>query len=206
MSAHARFSQYDWSRGTAEEQLALARTGTDAQLRDLALRYDWNGHPQHVLGWIMAQKCIDLGTALSVFFNGQPERFNYLPKREVPEALRGAASVLDTICLRLNSGFYLVWPDRDVTDRLRVEGWLRTQADDRQTGRKGRFVLDETIVSTLLNNELSLDPRAETAVYCETSSLWRDIFSPVLELGVSRRVLRYKPQNDDDDDLSKLHF
>lgn len=205
MSAYARFTQYDWSYGTAEEQLSWARTGTDEQLRDLARRFDWDRHPHHVLRWIMAQKCVDLGTALSVFFNGRPERFNYIPKREIPEDQQGPASVLDTICLRLNSGFYLAWPDRDVADRGKVEQWLDMQSQDRRTGRLGRFVLDEAIVGTLLNDELSLDPDAETAVYDRSTSIWRDIFSPVLELGVSRRLLRYKPQSDDDD-LSKLEF
>jgi hypothetical protein len=204
MSAFARFTQYDWSGRTAEEQLALLRALSDENLRDLARGFDWDVHPLHLLRWIMAQKCIDLGTALSVFFNSGPERFNYVPKRELPENLQETASVLDTLCLRLNSGFYLVWPNSDATDRNRVRQWLATQAQDRQTGRQGRFVLDETIVGTLLNNELCLDPTAETAVYEQNTSIWRDIFSPVLELGVSRRVLRYKPRNDDD--LSKLEF
>lgn len=200
------FTQYDWSDGTAEEQLAQVRRGTDAQLRDLALTFDWEAHPLHLLRWIMARKCIDLGTALSVFFNGRPERFNYTPKREVPKAGQEAASVLDTLSLRLNSGFYLVWPDLDATDRGRVRHWLDQQAKDRAQGRQGRYVLDESIVGTLLNDELSLDPASETAVYCANGSLLRDIFSPVLDLGVSRHVLRYKPKPDDGDDLAKLKF
>lgn len=206
MSASARFTQYDLSGGTAEEQLALLRTVPDEQLRDLARSFDWEVHPPHLLRWIMAQKCIDLGTALSVFFNSRPERFNYVPKRNLPDNLHDAASVLDTLCLRLNSGFYLVWPNRDASDRSRVRQWLDTQAQDRLTGRQGRFVLDETIVGTLLNDELSLDRAAETPVYCQKGSIWRDILSPVLDLGVSRQVLRYKPRQHDGDDLSKLEF
>lgn len=205
MSAFARFTQYDWSGGTAEEQLALIRTVPDEQLRDLARSFDWDVHPLHLLRWIMAQKCIDLGTALSVFFNSRPERFNYVPKRDLPDNLQDAARVLDTLCLRLNSGFYLVWPNRDATDRSRVRQWLDTQEQDRQRSRQGRFVLDEAIVGTLLNDELCLDPAAETPVYCQNGSIWRDIFSPILELGVSRQVLRYKPERDKDD-LSKLEF
>jgi len=205
MSAYERIPQNDWSGGTAEEQLAHARASTDAQMRDLALSFDWDRHPPQVLRWIMAQKCVDLGTALTVFFNGGPERFNHVPKRDVPDDLQGAASVLDTLCLRLNSGFYLVWPNNDVTDRSRVQHWLEVQARDRQTGRQGRFVLDETIVGTLLNDELRLDPEQETAIYCKTTSIWRDIFSPVLELGVSRRLLRFKPE-EPEDDLSTLEY
>lgn len=199
------FDGFDWSSGSRDEHLAVARTGTDAQLRDLARRYDWSMYPETVLGWIMAQKCIDLGTALTVFLNGGPERFNYLPKREVPESYRGTALVLDNICLRVNSGFYLVWPDRDVADRKRVEAWLATQARDRDAGRRGRWILDERIVETLLRNELRLDPAQETAIYSPDRNLLRDLFTPVMELGVSRRVLRFLPPEDEKaEDLRKL--
>ena len=173
----------------------------------MALSYDWSLHPETVLGWLMAQKSMDLGTALSVFLNGQPHRFNYMPKRDVPEAFRGAAQILDAICLRLNSGFYLLWPDQDVTDRERIKRWLLSQAQDRLEGRQGRYILDEGIVSTLLNNELRLDREAETAIYSKSNSFLRDLFSPVLELGVSRRMLQFHPpQEDPNDDLTNLRF
>ena len=70
------FDGFDWSNATADEQLAMARTGSDQELRGLARNYDWGLHPEKVLGWVMAQKCIDLGTALTAFLNGGPERFN----------------------------------------------------------------------------------------------------------------------------------
>lgn len=201
------FKGAEWASATAEQQLARVRACTDHEIRQLARCYDWAMHPETVLSWIMAQKCVDLGTALTAFLNGQPERLNYLPKRNVPNELRGGAQVLDTICLRLNSGFYLVWPDRDVADRDRIVRWLERQANDRLNGRQGRFILDEAIVATLLNNELRLDPDEETPVYAKRYSLLRDIFSPVLELGVSRQVLRYHPPQDDpNDDLTHLKF
>lgn len=190
-----------------QAQLDYLRSSSQNDARAFARRYDWSEDPKTVLGWLMAQKFMDLGTALSVFLNGQPQRFNYMPKRDVPEELQGAAQVLDTICLRLNSGFYLVWPDQDVEDRNRIERWLQTQAEDRLEGRQGRYVLDERIVETLLNNELRLDREKETAVYFESRSLLRDLFSPVLELGVSRRMLRFHPpENDPNDDLTNLRY
>lgn len=201
------FEDFDWASASADQQLARLRAADDADLRAFARSYDWSQHASVVLGWVMAQKCIDLGTALSVFLNGQPERLNYLPKRDVPEELRGSAQVLDTICLRLNSGFYLVWPDKDVNDRDRIEDWLNRQAEDRLNARQGRFLLDEGIVATLLNNELRVDPTAETAIYGEGTSLLRDIFSPVLELGVSRQILRFHPPKEDPNkDLSNLKY
>ena len=207
MALNKAFKDFDWASASAEQRLARLRAADYAELRAFAREYDWSQHTGQVLGWIMAQKCIDLGTALSVFLNGQPERLNYISKKDVPQELRGAAQVLDTICLRLNSGFYLVWPEQDVADRDRIEQWLDRQAHDRLTGRQGRFVLDETIVETLLNNELRLRPESETTEYGEGTSLLRDIFSPVLELGVSRQILKYHPPKDDlNEDLSNLKY
>ena len=206
MPQQVEFKGYNWSKGTPDEQLELAQTGTEDDLRALALLYDWQAFPETVLSWIMAQKCIDLGTALTAFLNGEPERFNYISKRDVPEKWRGAVRVLDTICLRVNSGFYLAWPDRDVIDRPRLERWLYAQSKDREEGRQGRFVLDEAIVDTLRNNELRLDRDSETAFYCENKSLLRDLLSPVVELGVSRRMLRFLPdESEGSEDLLKTN-
>lgn len=192
---------------SSKEQLAHLRDCPPDEARNFVRTYDWTGDPKLVLGWVMAQKSIDLGTALTVFLNGLPHRFNYMPKRDVPDELCGAAQVLDTICLRLNSGFYLVWPDQDVDDRQRIVQWLDSQTQDRLEGRQGRYILDERIVATLLDNELRLNPDAETALYHETRSLLRDLFSPVLELGVSRRILKFHPQQEDpNDDLTNLRF
>lgn len=190
-----------------EDQLAWLRQSTADEARRFAREHDWSGDPRLVLGWIMAQKFMDMGSALTVFLNGMPHRFNYMPKRDIPDELCGAAQVLDTICLRLNSGFYLVWPDQDVEDRARILRWMDVQAEDRLEGRRGRYVLDERMVATLLKDELRLDPKAETAVYHERRSLLRDLFSPVLELGVSRRMLRFHPPQDDpNDDLTNLRY
>ena len=92
----------------------------------------------------------DLGTALTVFFNGGPERFNYMAKHEVPSAHRGAARVLDNICLRVNSGFYRVRPGRKVARRARIERWLAYQHADREEGSRGRWILDEAVVEAAL--------------------------------------------------------
>ena len=187
------FDEFDWSDGTPEEHLKMVRQANEYQLRHLARSYDWAMYPVPVLGWAMAQKCMDLGTALTVFLNGGPERFNYVPKRHVPEDYRDVARMLDNICLRVNSGFYLVYPERDVSNRKRLMTWVSYQRADRAEGRQGRYTFDEEILQILLNDALRLDPGMETAVYSQKPSLLRDLFSPVMDLGVSRRLLRFKP-------------
>ena len=187
------FEDFDWSRGSQEDHLAMARGASPDQLCDVARNYDWSMYPAPVLGWIMAQSSVDLGTALTVFLNGEPERFNYVPKRHVPDEYRPVVRMLDNICLRVNCGFYLAHPERDVASRARLTTWLDYQRADRMEGRQGRYTLDEKILNPLLSDTLRLTPESETAVYNSRPSLLRDLFSPVLELGVSRHLLRFKP-------------
>lgn len=181
----------DWSKADKSEQLEMARRSTTSQLRRIAREYDWRLHPEPVLGWVMAQKSIDLGSALSAFLNGEPERFNYMPKRDVPAELRDAARVLDNICLRVNSGFYLCAAGRDVSDKRRLKRWLHYQEIDRSEGRRGRWILDEKIVQSLYKQpEL---PKAAIIQEKPSTGLLRDLLGPVLELGVSRGCLKYLP-------------
>jgi hypothetical protein len=187
-----RFEEFDWHSGTEDEHLAMAVQADPAQLRELARHYDWSMYPEAVMGWVMAQACVDLGSALTAFFNGDPERFNYIPKRQVTEDYQAVAVLLDNIVRRVNSGFYLVDPGRDVASRKTLAKWLSYQEADRLEGRQGRYVLDEKILSTLLEDTLRLDRVTETAMYHSNPSLWRDLFSPVMDLGVSRRILRFK--------------
>lgn len=188
------FDAFDWSTGTDQEHLAQGRKVRREDLPRLAREYDWSMHPETVLGWVMAQKGIDLGAALDVFFKGEPERFNYMRKTDVPQEFRGAARVLDNICLRVNSGFYLAYPNQDIAARKRVARWLKFQQVDRDEGRRGRWILDERILGTLLENRLRMGPSEEENLYASRPSLMRDLLSPVMELGVSRRLLPYLPQ------------
>lgn len=143
------FESIDWASGTAESHLELARRATDDQLRHLARTYDWRLFPEPVLGWVMAQRAIDLGTALTCFFNGEPERFNYLAKRDIPEQHRSTARLLDNICLRVNSGFYLALHEETVDQEKRLQNWLTYQSADRRERRRGRWILDEQILEAL---------------------------------------------------------
>jgi hypothetical protein len=143
----------DWGADTAEDHLAAVKAAEPAMLCAVVRRYDWGCHPETVLGWAMAQQCIDLGTALRAFLNGDPGRFNYLAKREIPESFTGICRLLDNICLRVNSGFYLAVPDAplETADHRQLRRWLDHQTEDRARGTGGRWVLDEMIVTPLLD-------------------------------------------------------
>lgn len=147
----ALFNTSDRGRPDREEQLRIACAASDQEMRRIARRFDWSRDDETVLGWIMAQKCIDLASALSAFFNGDPGRFNYLPKRAVPARHRGAARLLDNICGRVNSGFYQPRPGLAVDGPARARAWLQAQAADHAEGRRGRWVLDATLVEGALS-------------------------------------------------------
>ncbi|MCZ4351107.1 hypothetical protein O4H61_01125 [Roseovarius aestuarii] len=142
----------DWSEGSVEEHLDIVRRAASHELPALAVSYDWEAYPEPVLGWVMAQKTIDLGTAVAVFQKGMPERFNYIHKRSVPYAFRATARLLDNICLRMNCGFYLPQPVGVALDDAALAHWMDAQRSDRETGACGRWVLDETILSSLENS------------------------------------------------------
>ncbi len=183
------FENFDWHEGTAEEHLAMVRLGSADQICELARAYSWFQHPEVVLGWIMAQKCVDLGTALVVFLNGEPERFNYIPKHDIPEGYRGVVRLLDNICRRANSGFYLADPHSPVPDRRRIQKWVSYQEADRVEGSQGRWQLDERILEPILNDTLRLEVPEEEK---KQPNLLLDILSPAIDLA-TKRVIEDEP-------------
>ncbi|MEL7014209.1 MAG: hypothetical protein AAFO72_13140 [Pseudomonadota bacterium] len=180
-------------KSDSKTELGWLRNAEPDALRDFARAYDWTRDPETVLGWVMAQPKIDLVTALTVFFNGIPERFNTLAHRDVPRGFRGEAQLLDTICQRINAGFYLAYPENEARVKERASDWLEAQDRDSAAGRKGRYLLDPAIIETVLDGALTLDPSEETALYAPKASILRDVLSPVIGLGVSRHDLRYLP-------------
>jgi len=184
-------SPFDWSASPAAEQIEYLRGLTPESFHRALVEYDWALAPEPVLGWAMAQRGIDLCTALSVFFNGDPGRFNYMPKLHVPEPYRGVTRVLDNICLRVNSGFYLIYPGKIPSCQHRLSKWLSYQQADRDEGRRGRWMLDERILDPMLQDDLRL-PRDQAPMNKPRPSLWRDLLSPLIGLGVDRDVLKYK--------------
>ena len=150
----------EWRHGDAQEHLRRVRAFSADALNKAARDYDWNRYPATVLGWIMAQKSVDMDTAVSAFFNGEPERFNYLHKRDVTPEYQGVCRVLDNICLRVNSGFYLAWGATRTVDVARLRKWVAVQEIDRGEGCLGRWVFDEAIIRPLLTGGMSPDPDA----------------------------------------------
>lgn len=175
---------------TAEAYGRWIMTLSDETLCRALCRYDWSLAPERVLGWAMAQRGIDLGTALQVFFNGQPARFNYMPKRDVPADYHGVARVLDNICLRINSGFYLAYPGQapDCADSL--GHWLRYQTADRAEGRRGRWILDERILETIHPATGRADQPVETPPQAR-QTVWRALLGPLGDLGVIRALSKH---------------
>ena len=145
-----RRNRFAWSNQSQEEQLQMARSASREDLRLMARAFDWSTDHGPVLSWMMANKSMDLASALTVFFNGDPARFNYISKRAVPIEHRGSTKLLDNICLRINSGFYRASNSVRVDNRHRLDHWLMFQEADRIEGRRGRWILDEEIIDRAL--------------------------------------------------------
>ncbi|MEO0371635.1 MAG: hypothetical protein AAF231_09295 [Pseudomonadota bacterium] len=143
-----RRNRFAWSNQTKEEQLQMARRASREDLRLMARAFDWSTDHEAVLSWMMANKAMDLASAITVFFNGDPARFNYISKRAVPTQYRGATKLLDNICLRINSGFYRTSNAVRVDNRHLLNNWLAFQEADRSEGRRGRWILDEAIIES----------------------------------------------------------
>ncbi len=149
---------FSWSVGTVNEQLEAARRSSEDQLREIARTCDWTPQTETVLGWIMAQRCIDLCTALRVFMRAAPQELNYISKGNVGSADLGRARLLDNICLRINCGFYLPLRGTSTGCRECVAEWVSYQTAERNEGREGRWLLDEKILQTLLVEGVPMAP------------------------------------------------
>ena len=141
---------FDWKAASEQDQMRQVRQATTAQLSAAMRDYDWALYPETVLGWISAQKGIGLSAAISAFFNGDPWRFNYLPKRDVAQEYHGVVSLLDTINRRINAGFYL--PDLVplcAQDMAKLDAWLANQRHDLRDHRSGRWLIESDVLDPL---------------------------------------------------------
>jgi len=172
------FASFDWDTGTEQDHAKMVRSGTTTQWRALARTYDWGQHPVAVLGWIMAQKEIDLGTAVSVFLNAKPLDYNYISKDEVPFEQRGICRLLDIICLRINCGFYLPLQGSGVNMAEKARVWIQYQQDDNAEGRAGRWVLDSCFVDLALKSEISVKRRLPIDGPLTTAGFFASLVKP----------------------------
>lgn len=146
----------------------------------------WDEQDVAGIGRAMAQRDVDLCAALEMFFRGAPERFNYVPRGDVPGDLRPAARLLDNICQRINSGFYLPQPGRELACRARLERWLGFQREDRREGRRGRFILDETILAPVLDPSWCRAPETMRPQR-QKPGFWHALMAPIRALLPGRK-------------------
>ncbi|PIE14431.1 MAG: hypothetical protein CSA70_01355 [Rhodobacterales bacterium] len=144
------FANINWDTAKEIEQLHAVRKADAQQLDGLMRAYDWNRFPESVLGWAVAQQGIGLSAAITAFFNADPMRFNYVPSRDIPAAHHGVCRLLDTICLRINAGFYL--PEAEAHEQCpdRLAAWMMYQQEDAKEGRRGRWVFDPDLLTPML--------------------------------------------------------
>ena len=167
--------------GIAPAGDALAHLSGDA-LTAVLRAFDWAEAPSpQALGRAMARRDVDLESALCVFFCGGPERFNYVPKPQVPAEYRAVVRQLDNVCLRINSGFYLPVPGGPLACQNALDRWLAYQRADRKEGRCGRWVLNETVLTPLFD---AGPPHASPVPDREpgTPRLWRTVLAPLRRL------------------------
>ena len=148
------FENFDWASSEAASVIAQMPEDCGAQCRQIARAFDWSIPSEAAMGCLMARRQIDLDTALAVFFNGDPARFNYVAKKSVGEEHLPALRLLDNICRRINAGFYLYDPEAPVTQGARLEKWLANQAQDESEKARGRFIIERAVLEPLLSGGL----------------------------------------------------
>ncbi|MBY5973230.1 hypothetical protein KUV28_12790 [Ferrimonas balearica] len=170
-------ARIDWAAATAEERLEALRRATDRQVCAMSRAVEWEPGSYEVIRWISAQVCVDLGSALTLFHNAEPERFDKVPRAQVPPAMQPVCAQLDALCQRINAGFYLPDPARKMIGPDRLATWLETQAEDARQGIEGRWRLNPAIVGQMAN-ALPVKAGRRKAAAKEKSLLGR-IFSPL---------------------------
>lgn len=148
------FNAFDWAGASEFEQRRQIRKAGPAELNAVMRFYDWSHHPQTVIGWAAAQKEVELGAALAAFFNGDPMRFNYVPKRDVSDDYAGTMRLLDTIYQRINAGFYLPNPLFCEEKLVMLERWMQYQREDARSRQAGRWVFDPEMLEPVLGPQV----------------------------------------------------
>lgn len=148
-------TRIDWAQSSASERLEALRTATGRQVCAMARAVEWERDTYEVIGWMSAQVCIDLGSALTLFMNAEPHRFNKIPRDDVPGDLVSMCAQLDALCQRINAGFYLPDPARQMTGPERLQAWMTAQVEDQARGDTGRWLLSPAVVSPMLGKPRS---------------------------------------------------
>lgn len=181
-----------------QDLLQEIRGGSLADRRAALRAFDWTSGDLRKLGWSMAQKGVDLGTAMTVFLNGAPARYTHLRKDKVPPEARARCQVLDAIHHRAVSGFYLPDPELGIEDVFdAIAEWIARQEDDRAMGRVGRWVFDPVLFTPITLKAVQADhdedddptvvqdDSVDRSIFSDGEkprrvSLWRELLSPIL--------------------------
>lgn len=154
-----------------------------------ALMFDWDGDDPDILRRMMSRSSVDLETAVQVFFNGAPERYNMIAKCDLLPQAQARCNLLDSIHRRIACGFYLPDPERGLGQARRVmQDWIARQERDRSEGRSGRWIfapdlLEEKLVGAI--RPVVQAHRTEPEVVVQ--SLWQRV------LRMIRRDRQVKP-------------
>ena len=176
------FDAYDWAGASETDQKRQIRKADVDELNAVMRLYDWSLYPQTVIGWAAAQKGIELGAALAAFFNGDPMRFNYVPKRDVPVDYAPTLRLLDAIFQRINAGFYLPHPLFCEEKLVKLETWMAYQREDAGRRQRGRWVFDQDMLEPILGPQVigfDLTPRTPDSVQGNGFSI-KGLFKPLV--------------------------
>lgn len=148
------FNAFDWADASKAEQERRIRESQPDELNAVMRYYDWSKYPQTVIGWASAQQGIELGAALAAFFNGDPMRFNYVRKRDVPKEYAETVRLLDNIIQRINAGFYLPDPLFCKEKLVKLEKWMQYQIEDTRDHKQGRWVFQRQVLEPILGPQV----------------------------------------------------
>jgi hypothetical protein len=154
-----------------------------------ALLFVWDGDDPELLRLMMTRKGVDLETAVQVFFNGAPERYNMIAKADLPAAAQARCGLLDSIHRRIVCGFYLPDPERGLgLAHSAMQDWINRQDIDGAAGRSGRWVFDREMLDLQMTGPGRAIVRPRTATPASGPALWERL---------ARMVMRDRPARTD---------
>lgn len=164
---------------------AVTGAVTGATASHAALLFDWDGDDPELLRLLMTRKGVDLETAVQVFFNGTPERYNMIAKADLPGEAQARCGLLDSIHRRIVCGFYLPDPDRGLgLAHMAMQDWIKRQEIDGTAGKSGRWVFDREILDLQMTGPGRAIVRPKQAAPVSAPALWERL---------ARIVMREKP-------------
>jgi hypothetical protein len=139
-----------------------------------ALSLDWDRGDLDDLRRMMSRMDVDLETAVQVFFNGAPARYNLIAKSDLLPQAQARCNLLDSIHRRIACGFYLPDPARGLGGaRARMQDWIAGQRRDAAAGRSGRWVFDSALLDMPLPDAARAVIATPKAPPVALDSLWQ---------------------------------